>query len=38
MEIMGYTLAEIAEELGISETACKKRAERARKYLQKKLK
>lgn len=36
MEIMGYTLAEIAEELGISETACKKRAERARKYLQKK--
>jgi DNA-directed RNA polymerase specialized sigma24 family protein len=31
-------LAEIAEDLGISEAACKKRAERARKYLQKKLK
>ena len=38
MEIMGRTLAEIATSLGISEAACKKRAERARKYLQKKLK
>lgn len=37
MEIQGRTLAEIAKELGISETACKKRAERARKDLQKKL-
>ena len=36
-EVLGYTLAEIAEELGISEAACKKRAERARTYLQKKL-
>ena len=36
MEFNGRTLAEIAKELGISETACKKRAERARKYLQKK--
>ena len=38
MEFMGRTLAEIAIDLGISEVACKKRAERARKYLQKKLK
>lgn len=37
MEFYGRTLAEIAKELGISETACKKRAERARKDLQKKL-
>lgn len=37
MEIQGRTLAEIAKGLGISETACKKRAERARKDLQKKL-
>lgn len=37
MEIQGRTLAEIAKELGISEAACKKRAERARKDLQKKL-
>ena len=37
MEIQGRTLAEIAKELGISENACKKRAERARKDLQKKL-
>lgn len=37
MEIQGHTLAEIANELGISEAACKKRAERARKDLQKKL-
>ena len=37
MEIQGRTLAEIATDLGISETACRKRAERARKDLQKKL-
>ena len=36
-EVLGYTLAESAKELGISETACKKRAERARTFLQKKL-
>ena len=38
MEFNGRTLAEIAKDLGISEAACKKRAERARKYLQKKWK
>ena len=37
MEFYGRTLAEIAKDLGISEAACKKRAERARKHLQKKL-
>lgn len=37
MEVEGKTLAEIAGDLGISEVACKKRAERARKYLQKKF-
>ena len=37
MEIVGRTLAEIAIDLGVSEAACKKRAERARKHLQKKL-
>lgn len=37
MEFYGRTLAEIAKDLGISENACKKRAERARKDLQKKL-
>ena len=37
MEIVGRTLEEIAIGLGISEAACKKRAERARKHLQKKL-
>ena len=36
-EVMGRSLKEIAKDLGISENACKKRAERARKYLQKKL-
>ena len=36
-EVLGHTLAEIAEELDISEAACKKRAERARIFLQKKL-
>ena len=38
MEIVGRTLAEIAADLGIREDACKKRAERARKHLQNKLK
>ena len=37
MEVLGWPLAQIARNLGISETACKKRAERARKYLKKKL-
>lgn len=37
LEVMGLTLAEIAEEEGISLNVCKKRAERARKHLQKKL-
>ena len=37
MDFYGRTLAEIAKDLGISEAACKKRAERARKHLQKKL-
>lgn len=37
MDFYGRTLAEIAKDLGISEDACKKRAERARKHLQKKL-
>lgn len=36
-EVLGYTLAEIAKNLGISESACKKQAERARIFLQKKL-
>lgn len=36
-EVLGLTLAEVAENLGISEAACKKRAERARTFLQKKL-
>ena len=36
-EVMGRTLKEIAKDLGISEAACKKRAERARKYLHQKL-
>ena len=36
-EVLGYTLEEIAKDLGISEVACKKRAERARTFLQKKL-
>lgn len=38
MEIVGKTLSEIAMNLGISEAACKKRAERARKYLQQRMK
>ena len=37
MAVKGKSLIEIADELGISVDACKKRAERARKYLQKKL-
>lgn len=37
-EVLGRTFVEIAEDLGISESACKKRAERARIFLQKKLK
>lgn len=36
-EVLGYTLVEVAKNLGISEGACKKRAERARTFLQKKL-
>lgn len=36
-EVLGHTLAEIAKELDISKAACKKRAERARIFLQKKL-
>ena len=36
-EVMGRSYKEIAKELGISEDACKKRAERARKYLRQKL-
>lgn len=37
-EVLGFTLVEMARKLGISEAACKKRAERARKFLRKKLK
>lgn len=37
-EVLGRTYKAIAEDLGISENTCKKRAERARKFLQKKLK
>ena len=37
MEVEGRTLAEIAQDEGISLDACKKRAERARKYLQRKM-
>ena len=37
IEVLGRTLAEISRDLGISEVACKKRAERARKFLQGKL-
>ena len=33
-----YTIAELAQDLGISVEACKKRVQRARKRLQKKLK
>ena len=37
-EVMGRSLKEIAGNLHISEDACKKRAERARKFLRNKLK
>ena len=36
-EVMGRSYKEIAKDFGISEDACKKRAERARKYLRQKL-
>lgn len=36
-EVLGRTYKEIAKDLGITESTCKKRAERARKYLEKKL-
>ena len=37
-EVMGRPLKAIAKDLGISEDACRKRAERARKFLRDKLK
>ena len=37
-EVLGRTYKEIAKDLGISETTCKKRAERAREWLRGKLK
>lgn len=37
-EVLGRPLAEIAKDLGIRENACKKRAERARNYLRRKIK
>lgn len=37
-EVLGRTYKEIAKDLGISENTCKKRAERARDYLRRKLK
>ena len=37
-EVLGRTYKEIAKDLGISESTCKKRAERARDYLRRKLK
>ena len=36
-EVLGRSYKEIAADLGITESTCKKRAERARKYLEKKL-
>lgn len=36
-EVLGRTLADISKDLGISEAACTKRAERARIFLQKKM-
>lgn len=36
-EVLGRTYKEIARELGISESTCKKRAERGRKFLQRKI-
>lgn len=38
MAVEGKSLLTLADELGISVDACKKRAERARKYLQKRMK
>ena len=37
-EVLGRTYKEIAKDLGITESICKKRAERARDYLRRKLK
>ena len=37
-EVLGRTYKEIAKDLGVSESACRKRAERARKWLQRKIK
>ena len=37
-EVLGRTYKEIAKDLGISESTCKKRAERARNYLRRKMK
>ena len=37
-EVLGRTYKEIARDLGISETTCKKRAERARDWLRRKIK
>ena len=37
-EVLGRTYKEIAKDLGITESTCKKRAERARDYLRRKLK
>lgn len=36
-EVLGRSYKEIATDLGITESTCKKRAERARKFLEKKL-
>ena len=36
-EVLGRTYKEIARDVGISETTCKKRAERAREWLRRKL-
>jgi len=38
MAVEGKSIMELADELGISVDACKKRAERARKFLHKKIK
>lgn len=37
-EVLGRTYKEIADDLGISESSCKKRAERAKDWLRKKFK
>ena len=37
-EVLGRTYKEIADDLGISESTCKKRAERARDWLRRKMK